>query len=82
MNAVSGALVFVMVWWVALFAVLPWGARPPENPEPGMATGAPETPRIAQKMLATTLLALAIWLAIYVVIAHSGFSFREWAKSL
>ena len=82
MTVVSGALVFIMAWWVALFAVLPWGARPPETPEPGMAASAPETPRIAQKMLATTLLALALWLAIYVVVTYSGFSFREWAKTL
>ncbi|HRJ62377.1 MAG TPA: DUF1467 family protein [Azospirillaceae bacterium] len=87
MGALTGILVFVIVWWVVLFAVLPWGveteaAAPPGAPLSGMAESAPKAPRIAMKMLITTLISLGIWLAIYLVVAYSGFSFREWAKTM
>lgn len=62
------AITFVIVWWLVLFMVLPFGASPPEDVEPGMATSAPAKPRIGLKLAITTviaaLLASAIlWLA-------------------
>jgi predicted secreted protein len=62
------AITFVIVWWLVLFMVLPFGAAPPEDVEPGMATSAPAKPRIGLKLAITTviaaLLASAIlWLA-------------------
>lgn len=62
------AITFVIVWWLVLFMVLPFGAAPPEEVEPGMATSAPAKPRIGLKLAITTviaaLLASAIlWLA-------------------
>lgn len=82
MGALTGILVFVVVWWVVLFAVLPWGVETDAAPPPGTAASAPRTPRIAMKMLITTLISLGIWLAIYLIVAYSGFSFREWAKTM
>jgi predicted secreted protein len=51
------AVVFAIVWWLVLFMVLPFGAAPPAEVEPGMATSAPAKPRLAVKMAITTLLA-------------------------
>ena len=61
------AVIFAIVWWLILFMVLPFGAAPPAEVEPGMATSAPAKPRLAVKMAITTLLAalvtaLIIWL--------------------
>lgn len=82
MGVLTGILVFVVIWWVALFAVLPWGVETDATPAPGMAESAPKKPRIVQKMLVTTLISLAVWLAVYLAVAYSGFSFREWAKTM
>lgn len=82
MGALTGILVFVVVWWVVLFAVLPWGVETDAAPPPGAAASAPRTPRIAKKMLITTLISLGIWLAIHLAVAYSGFSFRDWAKTM
>ena len=38
MDWFSAAIVFVVVWWLVLFMVLPFGAAPPDEVEPGMAT--------------------------------------------
>lgn len=79
---VTGIFVYIVVWWVVLFAVLPWGVRTPDNPEPGMASSAPIEPRILRKFIATSIVALVVWLVIY-AIAQSGLvSFREMVKDL
>lgn len=60
MNWFTAALTFIIVWWLVLFMVLPFGARPPDEIEPGTAPSAPAKPRMAIKMLITTLIALVI----------------------
>ena len=61
------AVIFVIVWWLILFMVLPFGATPPDEVEPGTAPSAPAKPRLAVKMAITTALAAAataliVWL--------------------
>jgi predicted secreted protein len=58
----------VIIWWVVLFAVLPWGVRVPENPEPGHATSAPERPMLWRKAAITSLIAAVLWLIAYYLI--------------
>jgi predicted secreted protein len=54
------AVVFTIVWWLVLFMVLPFGAAPPDQVEPGMATSAPAKPRMAIKLAITTFLAALV----------------------
>ncbi|MGH6619354.1 MAG: DUF1467 family protein [Alphaproteobacteria bacterium] len=65
MTWFGGIVIYVIVWWMVLFAVLPWGNRPPENPEPGHATSAPEKPRLALKFAVTTGIATLVFLMIW-----------------
>jgi predicted secreted protein len=60
MEWFAGGVTFVIVWWLVLFMVLPFGARPPDEVEPGMAPSAPARPRVALKMAITTVIALAL----------------------
>jgi len=60
MSWFSATIVFVVVWWLVLFMVLPFGAAPPGEVERGMADSAPARPRLALKFLVTTLVALAV----------------------
>jgi predicted secreted protein len=64
----QGAIVFILVWWVTLFAVLPLWVSPAEPDDPGHAAGAPQRPRLALKALITTLIAAVVWLAIFFVL--------------
>lgn len=79
MNIVTGIVVYVIAWWLVLLMVLPWGVRPLEDPNPGEERGAPEAPRMWLKVLVTTGIATAIWIAIYFFIEANLFSFREHA---
>jgi predicted secreted protein len=67
MTWFATGVVFLIVWWLVLFMVLPFGARPPDEVEPGMAPSAPERPRMGLKFAVTTVIAavltpLILWL--------------------
>ena len=60
MTVTTAVAVFFLIWWVTLFAVLPWGVRSQhEGGEvtPGTDPGAPTASRLGRKLLWTTLIA-------------------------
>ncbi len=58
MNWFTGLVVYVLIWWTVLFAVLPIGTRPVEDADEQSGwRGAPERPRILMKVIVTTLVA-------------------------
>ena len=73
MAWVTGIIVYVLVWWITLFAVLPLWVTPAE-PD---AAGAPQRPRMLLKMAITTVVSALIWLAIYLLVKSPWLSFRE-----
>ena len=77
MTWFGGIVVYVICWWMVLFAVLPWGNRPPENPEVGHATSAPEKPRLALKFAVTTGIATVIFLMIWWLMESDLISLRQ-----
>jgi predicted secreted protein len=77
MAWVTGIVVYVLVWWVTLFAVLPLWVTPAEPDDPGHAVGAPQRPRLLLKMAITTVVSALIWLAIYLLVRSPWLSFRE-----
>ncbi len=76
MNWVEGIVVYVLIWWVVIFAVLPFGVRAPDEFVPGQARGAPANPRLWLKAGVTTLVSTAIWLVIWALIRSDWISFR------
>lgn len=77
MTWFQGVVVYVVTWWIVLFAVLPFGIRPIEKGELGHAAGAPANPRLWFKAGITTAIATVIWIAFYVVASSNLISFRE-----
>jgi predicted secreted protein len=65
--------IYVLIWWVVLFAMLPIGVRTQAEEgevSPGTAESAPHRPRLLPKMLATTVVASLVFAAVYVTIVH------------
>ena len=77
MSWVSGIATYVITWWVVLFMILPFGVKPPDRPEPGMAPSAPERPRLWLKAATTTLVAAVVWAALYAVVRLDLVNLRE-----
>lgn len=71
MNWLGVVFTFIICWWLLLFMVLPWGAKPDETPLPGSVPSAPAKPRLLLKFLVTTALA-AVLTAIAVWVADTG----------
>ena len=77
MSLFTGAMVYVLDWWLVLLTVLPFGNRAPDIAEPGHVESAPERPRMWIKAAVTTALATLIWGVIYWIIDADLVSFRD-----
>ena len=77
MNWFTGVMAYVIIWWVVLFTILPWGNRPPATPEPGHATSAPAKPRLLIKFGVTTLVATMIFLMFVWLLQSDLISLRD-----
>jgi len=77
MNWFSQLAIFLLIWFVVLFAVLPWGVRQASNPEPGHDPGAPVQPLLWRKAGVTTVISLLIWGVYYVVTQILGISLLD-----
>jgi predicted secreted protein len=71
-----GLAIYFMVWWVVLFAVLPFGVRShaeagvdlPKGADPG----APAAPQMLRKLAVTSIVAAVVSAAIYAYVAYEG----------
>ena len=77
MGYFNGFVLYVLIWWTVLFAVLPLGTSPVVEPDQATGwRGAPARPRIARKLVITTLVSLAIWGFCALIISSGWISFR------
>jgi predicted secreted protein len=82
MSPFTGVVMYAIIWWVVLLAVLPIFTRPVAAPDPVSGwRGLPQKPRFGRIVLTTTLVAAVIWLGADLLISSSWLSFRSgpWA---
>jgi predicted secreted protein len=78
MNWFTGIVLYILIWWVTLFAVLPIGTHAIEQPDAVSGwRGAPVRPRIWMKIGVTTIVACVIWLGVFAIIESDLISFRH-----
>ena len=64
MSLVTAIAIFFIIWWVVLFAVLPWGVHGQEESgvvSEGTDPGAPVRPRLWLKLVWTTIVSLVVF---------------------
>ena len=71
-----GIAAYIVIWWIVIFAVLPFGIHPTAEGDPGHAAGAPANPRLKLKAAITTAMAGAIWLLLYWAVTSGLVNFR------
>ncbi len=78
MGWVTGLATYVIIWWLVIFMVLPWGVRriDPEDLGTGQDPGAPEKPRMVLKLAITTVVSGVIFGLVYLVVVSGVISFR------
>jgi predicted secreted protein len=71
MNVTLALAVYFILWWIVLFAVLPFGVRSHREagvtPGEGTDPGAPVLPQIVKKAIATTVISTILFFAGYAV---------------
>lgn len=77
MTLSQAIIAFFTVWWLVLFAVLPFGVKRVENPDPMHDAGAPEKANIGRKVFVTTIIALALTYAIHLFLVWAPISVRH-----
>src|SRR5256885_3271466 len=75
MNWLTGIVVYILVWWVTLFAILPLWVTPADPEEPGFAAGAPRRPLMLRKVAATTRGGTIILVGLSVLVSRPWRSF-------
>lgn len=64
MGIVSGIIVYMMIWWVVIFAVLPLGVKHDSKHIQGHDIGAPQKTYLIHKFILTSILSGFIWLIV------------------
>ena len=82
MTWFSALVVYLMVFWTVLFAILPWGNRAHEEHDKGLAGSAPRNPRIKQKFLITGAIATVIWAVICLLIIYDAVDLFEMGREM
>jgi predicted secreted protein len=78
----TGIAVYILIWWVSLFTVLPIGANRSADPAPGTPESAPDNPRLKFKFALATGISAILWIALYAAIQADLVSFRDLARTL
>lgn len=76
----SFVAIYFVIWWIALFAVLPWGIRSQvEEGEvvPGTDPGAPKRPRFLFVVLVTTALSAVVFAIFYGIISQEWIGLED-----
>jgi len=77
-------IVYVLIWWIIFFSVLPIGIQ--SNKEKfrekieGVDPGAPNNPKIARKFLITTIITSIIFIVIYYLVKFNLLNLREYLQ--
>lgn len=85
MSLVSLIAIYFVVWWIVLFAVLPWGMRTQEEEGEivlGTSHSAPTKPRLLRKALATSIVAAVLVGIFWLAVDYFGFSLEMLADSV
>lgn len=82
MGIAQGLILYAMIYWLAIFIVLPFGIKTPETVEEGHATGAPSHPNMKRKFIITAIVTAVIWLGIFLAIKFDVIDFYAIAQQM
>ena len=84
MGITGSIIVYVLIWWIIFFSVLPIGIQ--SNKETfkekieGIDPGAPKNPKIAKKFIITTIITSIIFIVIYYLVKFNLLNLREYLQ--
>tara|TARA_B100001989_G_scaffold250914_1_gene228960 strand:- start:647 stop:901 length:255 start_codon:yes stop_codon:yes gene_type:complete len=77
-------IVYVLIWWIVFFSLLPVGIQSKKEKFiekiEGIDPGAPNNPKIAKKFLITTIITSIIFIVIYYLVESNLLNLREYLQ--
>ena len=78
MSITGSLVVFVCLWWIVFFAMLPVDVnREKKDNIEGVDPGAPENPKILKKIVLSTAITSIIFIIIYLLVKYEYFNLRN-----
>ena len=84
MGITGSIIVYVLIWWMIFFSILPVGIQ--SNKEKfrerigGVDPGAPKNPKMGKKFLITTIITSVIFIVIYYLVEFNLLNLREYLQ--
>ena len=84
MGTTGAIIVYICIWWIVFFSVLPIGIKSQsiefKDDFQGNDPGAPKNPRIGKKFLITTLITSIIFAVIYYLVINDYLNLRGYLQ--
>ena len=84
MGITGSIIVYVLIWWIIFFSILPVGIKSKKEKFKeridGIDPGAPNNPKIGKKFLITTIITSIIFVAIYYLVEFNLLNLREYLQ--
>ena len=84
MSITGSLIVYISIWWIVFFSVLPIGIKSQNfkftDELYGNDPGAPKNPKIGKKFLITTLITSLIFLVIYYLVSQNYLNLRGYLQ--
>ena len=84
MGITGSIIVYVIIWWIIFFSLLPVGIQSNKQVFKekigGMDPGAPKNPKIGKKFLITTLITTIIFAVIYYLVEIDLLNLRKFLQ--
>ena len=84
MGTTGAIIIFISIWWIVFFSVLPFGIKSQnitfKDDLHGNDPGAPKNPRILKKFLITTLITSIIFAVIYYLTINNYLNLRGYLQ--
>ena len=84
MGITGSIIVYVLIWWIIFFSVLPIGVQSKKEQFKeridGIDPGAPNNPKIGNKFLITTIITSIIFIVIYYLVKFNLLNLREYLQ--
>ncbi len=82
MSVFTGIILYMMIYWLLLFFVLPFGNAPAQEVTEGHSHSAPENPRLKKKFIITGILSAIVWVIVFLLIHFDVIDFYDIARQM
>ena len=84
MSITGSIIVYVLIWWIVFFSILPIGIKSNnkifKDTIEGIDPGAPKNPKIGKKFLITTITTSIIFIMIFYIVDLGFFNLRNFLQ--